>query len=91
MNLKMKEYSSNEMTLLSSVRNTILKTFEKEENTKSTLEKSMEFCQSQLDMVKSQTEKTVGFYKELNRKIRLEVDSLKADMTRLNKYVSKLD
>ena len=87
----MKEYSSNEMTLLNSVRNTILKTFEKEENTKSTLEKSMEFCQSQLDMVKSQTEKTVGFYKELNRKIRLEVDSLKADMTRLNKYVSKLD
>lgn len=87
MSLKMKEYSSNEMSLLNNVRNTILKTFEKEENTKSSLQKSMEFCQGQLDMVNLQTGKTVEFYKELNRQIKSEVDSLRDDMARLNKYV----
>jgi hypothetical protein len=85
MNQKMTEYSTNEMTLINNVRNTILKTFEKEQKTKSILEKNMEFCQNQLDLIKKSTEKSINFYKDLNSNIKKEVDTLKADMTRLNK------
>jgi hypothetical protein len=85
MNQKMKEYSTNENKLLNNVRNTILKTFEKEEKNKNSLQRNMEFCQNQLDIIKKETEKSINFYKELNNKIKIEIDTLKSDMTRLNK------
>lgn len=85
LNSKVKDYSDNEIKLLNNVRNTILTTFEKSEKAKNLIENKLRKCFEREAALKAATDETVKFYKDLNDKIKKEIDSLKAEMEKLNK------
>ncbi len=86
LNSKVKDYADNEVKLLNNVRNTILSTFDKSEKAKSLMDTKLKKCFEREAALKAATEETVKFYKDLNDKIKREIDSLKTEMEKLNKY-----
>jgi len=85
LNSKVKDYADNEVKLLNNVRDTILTTYDKSEKSSKMLEVKLKQCNEREDALKGAADKVIDYYKNLNERIKKEVEELMIEMGKLSR------